>query len=85
MMLPAGVTQAQYARALKDVVALRPYGTYKAKPVPLPPTDDPKCGSRPGYQRHRRLGERACDGCLAANTAADRRLRETGTSRKANT
>lgn len=27
------------------------------------------CGSRGGYQRHRRAGEAACDACVAANRA----------------
>jgi hypothetical protein len=77
---PAPVDPAVYAQALADVVALRPYGTYRAKPEPLPPTDDPRCGTRTGYKRHRRLGERSCKPCSAANSGADRRLRETGTS-----
>jgi hypothetical protein len=83
MTLPTGVTAEQYARALADVVTLRPYGTYRAADERLPPTFDPKCGTRTGYQHHRRRGERSCDPCRAANAQADRRLRETGTSRKA--
>lgn len=82
MILPAGVTTDAYEQALADVQTLRPYGTYRAKPEPLPPTADPKCGTRTGYSRHRRRGERACDGCRDANSASDRRLRETGTSKE---
>jgi len=81
VILPAGVTAAAYTKALADIRGLREYGTYRAKPEDLPPTQDPKCGSRTGYTRHRRRGERACEGCRDANTASDRRLRETGTSR----
>lgn len=38
------------------------------------------CGTRSGYQRHRRLGEAACDPCRQANADADHRLRNTGTT-----
>ena len=38
------------------------------------------CGTRGGYQKHRRNGEKACDRCRYANTAADRRLRTTGST-----
>jgi hypothetical protein len=37
-------------------------------------------GTRRGYQRHRRLGETACEPCRIANAAADRRLRNTGST-----
>jgi hypothetical protein len=42
-----------------------------------------KCGTRPGYQLHRQRGEDACQPCKDANAAADRRLRNTGTSKAA--
>lgn len=42
-----------------------------------------QCGTRSGYQRHRDHGEQACEPCRQANTDADRRLRNTGTTRKA--
>lgn len=38
------------------------------------------CGTRRGYQKHRRNGEQACAPCRCANTAADRRLRTTGST-----
>lgn len=38
------------------------------------------CGTRNGYQWHRRRGEDACGPCKQANTAADNRLRRTGTT-----
>jgi len=38
------------------------------------------CGTRTGYIRHRNRGE-DCEACRHANTAADRRLRETGTTK----
>ncbi|HEX6518300.1 MAG TPA: WhiB family transcriptional regulator [Nocardioidaceae bacterium] len=50
------------------------------KPVPKPAREPVTCGTRRGYQRHRRLGEPACDPCRWANAAADRRLRETGST-----
>lgn len=33
---------------------------------PQPPARVARCGTRGGYQRHRRLGERACGACLDA-------------------
>jgi hypothetical protein len=39
------------------------------------------CGTRNGYQWHRRRGEGACQPCRQANTDADNRLRRTGTSK----
>lgn len=83
LTVPAGLDAAVYARALADVISLRPYGTYQVTQERLEPTPDAKCGSRGGYTRHRGLGERACTPCLDANTAADRRLRATGTSKAA--
>lgn len=35
-------------------------------PAKAPATEDRRCGSRAGYLRHHRLGERPCDRCLAA-------------------
>lgn len=32
-----------------------------------PPTDHPKCGTQPGYQRHRKNGEVACARCKRAH------------------
>jgi hypothetical protein len=78
---PDGIDPAKYSQALADVRALRPYGTYRAKPEKLPPTVGPRCGERTGYNRHLRRGEHACDPCRAANARADRLLRATGTSR----
>lgn len=39
------------------------------------------CGTRPGYQRHLREGTEICGPCRKANSAADRRLQTTGTTR----
>ncbi|WP_200309144.1 WhiB family transcriptional regulator [Streptomyces adelaidensis] len=41
-----------------------------------------RCGTRPGYQRHRKNGEAACGSCTRANADADNRLRRTGTTKK---
>ncbi|WP_441251468.1 WhiB family transcriptional regulator [Kitasatospora sp. McL0602] len=52
-------------------------------PAPTEPKREPvTCGSRRGYQRHRRRGEVACDLCRYANAAADRRLRTTGSTKE---
>jgi hypothetical protein len=39
-----------------------------------------KCGTRAGYQKHLRDHTEICDPCRQANTDADRRLRNTGTT-----
>ncbi|MEV0695394.1 hypothetical protein [Streptomyces sp. NPDC050388] len=39
----------------------------------------PVCGTRKGYDAHRRRGEAACPACRAANSAADRYYRTHGT------
>ncbi|MFC9753008.1 WhiB family transcriptional regulator [Streptomyces sp. NPDC056921] len=49
----------------------------------LTPPEPPACGTRGGYQKHRRDGEPACDACRQANADADRRLRNTGTTKAA--
>ncbi|MDH6141117.1 hypothetical protein P3T35_003130 [Kitasatospora sp. GP30] len=49
-----------------------------AKRTPRRPVEH---GTRPGYQRHRRRGEAACDPCRFANAAADRLLRTTGSTK----
>lgn len=38
------------------------------------------CGTRNGYRQHLANNEPACDPCRWANTAADRRLRATGST-----
>jgi len=40
-----------------------------------------RCGTRSGYLRHRARGE-DCERCRRANTAADNRLRRTGTTKE---
>ncbi|MEU7381521.1 hypothetical protein AB0A91_16265 [Streptomyces sp. NPDC042207] len=45
-----------------------------------PPRSEPKCGEQRMYRRHLRRGE-SCDVCRAANSAADRRYRLTGSTK----
>lgn len=53
-------------------------------PRPVAVTRAPvECGTRAGYQKHRRNGETVCDACRFANAAADRRLRTTGSTKEA--
>lgn len=54
----------------------------KAAPVERPAPEPPECGTRRGYQAHRARGEDACRRCKAANADADRRLRNTGTTKQ---
>lgn len=49
------------------------------RPVaPKPRQDPPKCGEPRMYRRHLALGKVPCTACRAANAAADRRYRLTG-------
>ena len=41
------------------------------------------CGTRPGYQRHRKEGTEICGPCRQANTDANNRLLRTGTTKVA--
>lgn len=58
------------------------------KPGPHPksrtrtPRPEPVCGEPRMYRRHLKAGER-CDICRAANAAADRRYRRTGSQKEA--
>lgn len=45
----------------------------------------PGCGTHGGYQAHQRRAETACTPCRDANTDADRRLRNTGSTLPNNT
>ncbi|CAM5265622.1 Transcriptional regulator WhiB OS=Streptomyces fumanus OX=67302 GN=whiB PE=3 SV=1 [Streptomyces fumanus] len=40
-----------------------------------------RCGTRPGYERHRREGTEPCPPCRRANADADNRLRWTGSTK----
>lgn len=42
------------------------------------PTRKPACGTRGGYERHRRLGEESCDPCKAAAAEYRRSKRAQG-------
>lgn len=44
---------------------------------------EPKCGEPRMYRRHLKNGEPPCDACRAANAAADRRYRLTGSRKEA--
>jgi hypothetical protein len=46
------------------------------------PRPEPKCGEPRMYRRHLKAGER-CETCRAANAAADRRYRLTGSQKEA--
>ncbi|NYV73116.1 hypothetical protein [Streptomyces sp. UH6] len=48
-----------------------------------PPQGEPKCGEARMYRRHLARGETPCDACRAANAAADRRYRLTGSQKAA--
>jgi hypothetical protein len=68
------VWEARKALRLPPADAL---GRLYAEAVPTGPV---VCGTRGGYQKHRRNGEKACDPCRYANAAADRQLRTTGST-----
>jgi hypothetical protein len=47
------------------------------------PRPEPVCGEPRMYRRHLKNGEQPCDACRAANAAADRRYRLTGSQKAA--
>ncbi|MFI2911154.1 WhiB family transcriptional regulator [Streptomyces sp. PDY-4] len=53
----------------------------QAPPKPRTGRRPAPCGTRSAYQRHVKKGEPIDDACRAANTAADRRLRTSGSTR----
>lgn len=55
----------------------KPGGTHP-KTRKREPRPEPKCGEPRMYRRHLKNGEAPCDACRAANAAADRRYRLTG-------
>lgn len=63
----------RHIQRTKKTKEKRPY-----KPVKLA-----ECGTRSAYQRHVRRGEPIDEACRAANRVADRRLRNTGTTKAA--
>lgn len=54
-----------------------------APKAPKQKRPEPKCGEPRMYRRHLARGETPCDACRAANAAADRRYRLTGSQNKA--
>lgn len=70
---PVDENLRSWARALGVQVPEGVAGVSASAPVA-------RCGTRPGYQRHRRLGEPRCDPCTRANNEyhAARRLGDRG-------
>ncbi len=52
-----------------------------AEPTPTTPRETPKCGTRGGYRRHKRLGEPIDQACRDASAEADRLFRNTGSTK----
>lgn len=78
-----GLTPKERADLVKSAARQRAAGL-PAPSVPEPPRIGrpvAQCGTRSAYQRHLKLGEPVDAACRAANTAADRRLRTTGTTK----
>ncbi|MFD8845505.1 WhiB family transcriptional regulator [Streptomyces pseudogriseolus] len=69
-------TELALARATEQAAAQG-----QAPPQPRTGRRPAPCGTRSAYQRHVKKGEPIDDACRAANTAADRRLRTTGSTR----
>lgn len=74
-----GMSEAQRRNLLRQRGRGKGRGPKKA--VPSQPRKPAECGTRGGYQRHRKNGQEACDACKQANTDADNRLRRTGTTK----
>ncbi|MGX8907359.1 WhiB family transcriptional regulator [Streptomyces netropsis] len=76
--------QERYEMYQRTARTAQPVAPPVGAPAPARAKREPvRCGTRRGYQKHRRNGESACDACRHANAAADRRLRTTGSTREA--
>jgi transcriptional regulator with XRE-family HTH domain len=73
---PRTVLRARTALKTAEVVRI------PVVPKAARPRARAECGTRSGYQQHRRDGEDACQPCRQANTDADNRLRRTGATRE---
>ena len=81
-----GTTKAYYQHLLAgepiDAKCRAASDAYERAATENNPPAPAACGTRTGYQKHRRSGETACDACRHANADADRRLRNTGTTKQ---
>lgn len=83
----AGMSPKQRHRLyerLRDRAKRRAAAVQEKPPVQKPQAKAWKpaqCGTRSGYQKHLREKTEVCGPCREANSAADRRLRNTGTTR----
>ncbi|MFI1562149.1 WhiB family transcriptional regulator [Streptomyces sp. NPDC020490] len=83
----AGLSPKQRQRLYEQ---LRTRAKTRPQPAEERPVEKPavkkrepaRCGTRPGYQKHLREKTEICQPCRDANTAADRRLRNTGTTKQ---
>ncbi|MGW3442219.1 hypothetical protein [Streptomyces sp. NPDC001076] len=65
---------------------IEPAKAFMARRGPRSPRSaEASCGTRSGYTRHQRLGEKPCPPCREANTLADRHYRRHGTYKGAPT
>jgi hypothetical protein len=71
---PAGRRPQRSTKA--DVIAI--HETSHTTPSVKPRAVEAVCGTRSGYQKHRRLHQRQCAACLAANTEWHRWRRNSG-------
>ncbi|MFI9622117.1 WhiB family transcriptional regulator [[Kitasatospora] papulosa] len=78
-----GTTKAYYQHLMAgepvDEACQAASDAYEQQLTPAP--EPAACGTRGGYQKHRRNDETACAPCRQANADADRRLRNTGTTK----
>jgi hypothetical protein len=61
-----------------DVIAIHETTRTNITPQIKPQKIEAECGTRSGYQKHRRLHQRQCAACLAANTEWHRWRRNNG-------
>ncbi|MGA5354019.1 WhiB family transcriptional regulator [Streptomyces thermodiastaticus] len=79
-----GLTGPQRAREYKRRIIAAQEATEPAQtsaPTPKQKRQPAQCGTRSGYQKHLREKTPICDPCRKANSAADARLRRTGTTK----
>ncbi|SDM47434.1 Transcription factor WhiB [Streptomyces sp. cf386] len=76
-----GLTPAERTELAAESLRWQAKELLQAPPKPRTGRKPAKCGTRSAYQRHVKNGEPIDDACRAANTAADNRLRRTGTTK----
>lgn len=78
--ISGGLTPAERTELAREQAHVEAQENSREPAKPRTGRKPAECGTRSAYQRHVKKGEPIDDRCRAANTAADRRLRTTGST-----